>query len=114
MDFKAMVSRIKYKPGWTFSVETLSWHGGDPDSTLSITASVYDSRNLDDRVEFTMRRIIPEFIVDQNTFLSWFKSVLKEAEFHELREFFRFDGELVDDPHAVRPLHFNEPLRGLT
>ena len=94
-----LVSRISYKPGWTFElrqdriIEDYAW--------LEIKAQVRDSRNLEQTVEFVMKRTVPEYLTTPSMFLKWVAYTLREAEIHEMREFFRFDGELVDDPHAV-------------
>jgi hypothetical protein len=93
MDYANLISRVKYKPGWEFKLLTDEWG-----HTLQIQATVPHSRTLEPTT-FHFLRIIPT-LPDEKIFLSWFKAVLKEAEMHELREFFRFDGELVDDPHA--------------
>lgn len=94
-----LVSRISYKPGWSFTlgqdrvIQDYTW--------LEVRAQVRDSRNPEQTVEFVMKRIMPEYLTTPALFLKWVKHVLTEAEIHEMREFFRFDGELVDDPHAV-------------
>jgi hypothetical protein len=31
--------------------------------------------------------------------LGWVKHTLMNMEMHELREYLRFDGQLIDDPH---------------
>ncbi len=94
MDYADWISRLKYKPDWTFFHVRDEWG-----QWLQIQAKVICSRTYEP-VLFTFNRLIPE-LPDEKLFLSWVKSVLKEAELHELREFLRFDGVLVDDPHAA-------------
>lgn len=88
-----IIGKLAYKPGWDFTPERKA--GRD---TLVIGATVQHSETLD-MVRFRIRRIIPEIIDTQERFLSWVEDELAEAEIHELREFFRYDGKLVDDPH---------------
>jgi hypothetical protein len=89
-----IIEKLTYKPGWDFTPERKA--GRD---TLVIGATVQHSETLD-MVRFRIRRIIPQVAMTAHPpFLSWVEDELAEAEFHELREFFRYDGRLVDDPH---------------
>lgn len=96
-----LVSRISYKPGWSFTLDHQDYVLQCDTLTLIIRAQVRDSRNLEQTVEFVMKRTIPEYLTTPSMFLKWVAYTLREAEIHEMREFFRFDGDLVDDPHAV-------------
>lgn len=90
-----MVAVLSYKPGWTFTVE----HGW-----LCFTAEVIHSVTLQP-VRFNVQRLIPRVALkDADTFLSWWMDILMEAEMHEIREFARYKGELVDDPHKTIPV----------
>lgn len=97
-----LISRISYKPGWKFELRRETFLYSVTSSMLIITATVKDSRNPENTVEFVMQRMVPEYLTDQELFLKWVKHTLMECEIHEMREFFRLDGELVDDPHAVK------------
>jgi hypothetical protein len=89
-----IIEKLTYKPGWDFTSERKA--GRD---TLVIGATVQHSETLE-MVRFRIRRIIPAIaIISVPVFLSWVYDELAEAEIHELREFFRYDGKLVDDPH---------------
>jgi hypothetical protein len=92
----AMAAKISYKPGWQFWIDD-----GGRRPRLVIKASVLHSRTLEP-IAFEVRRLIPG-IAQGNAavFASWVKDVVEETEIHELREFFRYNGELADDPHAV-------------
>lgn len=99
---QGIISDISYKPGWHFSMEYNNagaareadrWH------SLVISAEVLHSATFEP-VTFVFRRIIPRVAqVDVTAFLSWAEDVIAEAEIHEMREFFRYKGELVNDPH---------------
>jgi hypothetical protein len=95
-----VISEMKYKPGWHFD---MGYHSGQRYS-LVINAEVLHSATLKP-VTFVMRRLIPRVaLADEGTFLSWAEDVIAEAEIHEVREFFRYKGELVDDPHKSVPV----------
>ncbi len=95
MDYNKIAADITYKPGWFFTYEP-----GVRDQFV-IHGEVADSRT-GDTVRFKMRRIIPSALPkDMFMFLEWVKDILIEAEIHELREFLRFRGVLLDGPHQV-------------
>lgn len=95
---KDIVPLLKYKPGWSFGYE---YHGGYDYHTLTIVATVPHA-TTHETVTFDIRRIIPRVAqTTKKAFLSWVEDILAEAEIHEMREFFRFDGELVDNPHEA-------------
>lgn len=94
MNVEQVTKRLTYKPGWTFRI-----NGGN----LIITAAVTHSTSLKP-VTFDIRRLIPRVAQGNvEAYLSWIEDVIQEAEFHEMREFLRYDGRLIDDPHASEP-----------
>lgn len=99
MDIAEAVSGLSYKPGWRFNLE----YGSGGRYWLCITAAVLHSQTLQP-VTFEVKRIIPRIALDDLVaFLSWWEDILAETEFHELREFARYKGELIDDPHESKP-----------
>jgi hypothetical protein len=96
MNLEEEIGNLKYKPGWKFALSDYGY--GD---TLEITGQVYDSQAEDlTPVTFVMSRLIPESVTSSaGSFTAWVKTLLMGAEYHELCEFFRYKGELVDDPH---------------
>jgi hypothetical protein len=110
-DLKQVVSDLSYKPGWVFNVGQDMLGYGSRQYALFIRAQVQDSRVSEPRmIEFILQRFIPEYIHTVAQFLSWWKAVLREAEDHEMREFARYQGELIDDPHASKPVQLNSPV----
>lgn len=90
------VGDLKYKPGWKF---TLNYRSTGRHS-LWVTAKVQHSTTLE-WVTFDFERMIPKTVQnDLAGFLTWIEDITLEAEFHELREFLRYKGELVNNPHA--------------
>lgn len=95
-NMEMLMGDLSYKPGWKFR-EVRGW--------LHITAEVIHSETLKP-VTFNIQRIIPRIaLADHQAFLSWWEDILMEAEFHELREFAKYRGVLIDNPHASEPTH---------
>jgi hypothetical protein len=98
-DIAAMIENTNYKPGWKFKAETESWR-----ELLVITAPFPDARDSSRGIcDFTMKRTIPEYLrvnPSPETYLTWLKEQIREIEFHEIFEFLRYKGVLVNDPHA--------------
>lgn len=99
------VGDLKYKPGWKF---TLNYRSTGRHS-LWVTAKVQHSTTLE-WVTFDFERMIPKTVQnDLAGFLTWIEDITLEAEFHELREFLRYKGELINNPHASRPVDDTVP-----
>lgn len=97
----SMVQIIKdctYKPGWTFDYEPGEW------PMLLITARVPNSRG-EGEIEFTIKRVIPDHVRKLGSaagICEFIKTCVIEAEVHEVREFFMYQGIVVDDPHKLK------------
>jgi hypothetical protein len=89
------VSKISYKPGWAFEVYDGEWEG----QHFVITTVVPDAYNLTETVTLDVHSMLPP-IPDKNYLNQWIMWRLARIEVHEMREFFRVDGKIVDDPHA--------------
>ncbi len=103
------IKRYRYKPGVTLEVLPTVGHALPP--VLRVTAEVQDSRAPEGRfsasgpVKVAFQRPLPDWAADYpNQFPRWIMSILREFEDHEMREWLRRDGELVDDPHASDPV----------
>lgn len=113
------LDRFTYKPGWRF--EYFNALGED---YVSIMMEVPDSRGKTQpvrpyRVGFDGQLVtepltvkvggrhpVPDVIVDrcdEGGFAHWLLMMIDLMESHEIREWFRLDGELYDDPHANDP-----------
>jgi hypothetical protein len=93
-----VISDLSYKPGWTFDFEPGRFF---QPPRLIITAEVLDSHDPERTVRFTMKRVIPKIIKTEEQFASWWEDIIIEAEIHEVREFLRYKGKLIDDPHEA-------------
>lgn len=71
---------------------------------LLITARVPNSRG-EGEIEFTIKRLIPDHVRLLGSaagITSFIKTCVIEAEVHEVREFFMYQGVVVDDPHKLK------------
>jgi len=98
-DTEKITGKLSYKPGWAFAYAKDQFY-----DVLIISGLVPDSRDPSRMLAFETRRPVPGYLrtASQDDFLDWVGQLLLEAEYHELREYFRYDGELVDNPHKVR------------
>jgi hypothetical protein len=98
VDTEEMIKKLSYKPGWAFHYKQDQYY-----DVLIISGLVPDSRDPSRMLAFEARRPIPGYLqtAGQDEFCDWVGQLLLEAEYHELREYFRYDGELTDNPHKV-------------
>ena len=95
-ELRAEAGRVTYKPGWSFEVYEDPWEG----PTVHIVArGLPNGYRPAEPLDLGVRSAIPP-IPDTDYFHEWMKWRLRRIETHELREFYRVDGALVDDPHA--------------
>lgn len=88
------LERITYKPGWRFKAYDGRWEG----QHLVITTVVPDAYHPGKDTTLDVHSMLPPMRdIDQlNEWLMW---RLARIEVHEMREFFRVDGQVVNDPH---------------
>lgn len=115
-----LLSRVRYKPGWRFYLEG---RDGDyagflrgHDLMMVIEADVPDSRYTGDPAECPLvsirKPVSLSLMIDGPHFLRWLRHQIIEMEVHELDEFLRYDGELVNDPHRARLVLNDTPVPG--
>jgi hypothetical protein len=96
-DLEAAFSRFAFWPGWEFSVY-LDKHLGP---MVFIKAAVPDGYDFSRVADLGIRsRIPPGTMRGPRELGEWLLWRLEEVFIHEVREGLRYDGELVDDPHA--------------
>jgi 5-methylcytosine-specific restriction endonuclease McrA len=103
MDVAAVIEGITYKPGWRLSVTRRQDYlfGGSPGvNLLRITAEVPDARHPGRTTTVTADNFIPEYVDSEEHLLRWVRHALTQVELHERDEFFRYQGDLVNDPHG--------------
>jgi len=97
-----VIGNITYKPGWSFTTEY--WLSQAVRPMLHATATVLHSVTLQP-VTFTIQRLVPTCArFTEAALVDWVKDMCHEAEYHELREFFKYKGELWDNPHESTPV----------
>lgn len=108
---RAELARYRYKPNVRVEVyedvSTNRWADRIA-LVLKLTAWVEDSRGGGTYVEVTSLLVLDGWRLDveeperRRVFREMLHGQLQSLELHELDEWFRYDGELVNDPHAPR------------
>lgn len=89
------LARVTYKPGWSFEAYDGKWEG----QHIVIRTSVPNAYNTKENTDLDVHSMLPP-IPDTNYLNSWLMWRVARLEVHEVREFFKVDGKIVDDPHA--------------
>lgn len=92
---QAILERVRYKPGWDFSL----YDGRHEGQHMVITTVVPDAYNPSETVTLDVHSMLPPQF-SETQFLEWLLWRLRRIEIHECREFFHVDGQVYDDPHA--------------
>lgn len=88
------LSGFSYKPGWAFKIYDGAFEG----QHIQITTVVPDTYGNGDLTLDVHSNLPP--IPSLDYFKVWLQWRLAIIEVHESREFFKFGGEVVFDPHA--------------
>lgn len=102
-----VISRIEYKPDWRIETYRDTTYGGHAfDSVLlRIKFKALDSVRKVEEADVVIALDIKSYMFREPKDVVWFvKNAITEAEMHERDEWLRFDGVLVDDPHASDPV----------
>lgn len=95
-DLSREIAEFTYRPGWRLSVYEDAHLG----PMLRIVASVPDGYHPEQVTDLGISsRIPPCARLGPRRFGEWLLWRLEETEIHECREFLRYRGELVSDPH---------------
>lgn len=94
-EIRRELERFTYKPGWTFQVGDHPREG----QLLRIEGKMPDSYNEDEMIDLGISSWIPPLPAPVD-FWSWLHWRIKRIELHELAEFFKVDGKVLDDPHS--------------
>lgn len=92
-EIRSVVARCTYKPGWDFKV----FWDGRAYLQLHVTGSLC-AVSLQPTVWHSAKHYLSEFMCKQELVGVCFKAV-QQAEEHELREFFRYRGARIFNPH---------------
>lgn len=94
-EIAAELAKVTYKPEWRFTCYDGVWEG----QHIVITATLTDSYDPTKTTVVDVHDFLPP-IPDAAYLHRWLMWRLGRIETHEMREFYRVEGHLVDDPHA--------------
>lgn len=92
---QAVLDQVTYKPGWKFTVYQGEWEGPH----VVITTQVIDAYDPTQSTVLDVHSSLPP-MRDEDQLMEWLAWRLGRIEVHEMREFLKFDGQPVFDPHA--------------
>lgn len=97
-DIEQVIKRITYKPNATLKVMSIGTRSVEIQLRQSVPDTYHPGRQTDVFSTVTCR---PEMFTDVHDLLAFIRvAMLHAMEIHESDEWFRFDGELVFDPHS--------------
>jgi len=96
-ELRAELARYTYKPGWRLTIAPHTGFG----AVLHVGYDAPDSRTPGETARIESRHVIDPW--DAEHLAEFVAQALRQAEMHELAEWLRYDGVMVDDPHAERP-----------
>lgn len=88
------LKRFSYKQGWTIK----AWEGAYEGWHIGIRTELPDAYNPGDTVTIDVNALLPP-MQDLAALKTWLFWRIKQIEIHECMEFFKFDDEIVFDPH---------------
>jgi len=94
---RAVLARVSYKPGWSFSLWESRWEGICMGIRFQATDSYASSPGVG--VTINVKTFVPP-CPNEQYFLAFLAYRLSRIELHEMREFLKVDGKCLDDPHA--------------
>lgn len=101
---RSIVERCEYKPGWEIHISDGDlFNLGEP--ILKIKFKTADSRFPDRIISVGMSHTVPEHVtmsLNKKRFIHWVLDMVMKVEIHEIKEWFKVDGEIFDDPHKER------------
>lgn len=91
-----LVASLTYKPGWRFSVGNSDEYG----ITVHLNFDAPDSNQPD--VPFTGHIAVQvPAMINLEVFLHYIQHLVYKAEQHESKEWLRFEGRRIDEPHEA-------------
>ena len=98
---KDLIDALEYRPGWTFSLDTIDRGQGSMGLTLIITTKGYDSYHPEDGERYRVRHymIVPAASYNRASWQRWLLDQCLLVERHEACEFFKIDGKRPYAPH---------------
>lgn len=104
------LERITYRPGVSMRIahpEFLGEYSYPVTPTLQLCADVENTYRPGQRIEIIHQTLIPQYVIEtEQTFQAFVRQALINMEMHELDEWFKIDGVMVNDPHAANRFGF--------
>ena len=99
-ELEDLVSRVSYRPGWTFQLGHIDRGQGSAGLTLDVTTCGYDSYHPERGEGYRVHHFfpVPPAAFNRRSWINWLFECLLTVEKHECCEFFRIDGEVVHPP----------------
>jgi hypothetical protein len=91
-ELQELVRSLRYRPGWTFSLDHIDRGQGSKGLTFVVTTSVYDTYAPDQPMRVAHYMPVPPASFDRGSWQRWMLDQLLEIEVHEACEFFQIDG----------------------
>jgi hypothetical protein len=88
----SLVSRLKYKAGWQFTLSEIDRGQGSAGLTLIIEIDVPDSYHPERRFRVLHYMIVPPAAFDERAWCRWLLEQILLVEQHEACEFFQIEG----------------------
>lgn len=93
---RSCLERFEYKPGWSVSVFDDAFEG---QKIRIVAEGLQDSYNPGQTIDLGVNSFLAP-VMDEWDLKRWLYWRISRIELHELREFLKWDGHLVWDPHA--------------
>lgn len=94
---KKLVTNLRYKPGWYFTLNDIDRGQGSRGLTLIINIHTLNSYRPEERISVNHYMIVPAANYDERSWRRWLFDQVLLVERHEACEFFTLDG---DKPYA--------------
>jgi hypothetical protein len=85
-----LVTRLRYKPGWYFTLNSIDRGQGSRGLTLIINIHTQDSYNPEQHIAVAHYMPVPPAAYDMRSWRRWLLEQILLVERHEACEFFRF------------------------
>lgn len=120
-ELQALIYVLRYRPGWTFSLESIDRGQGSSGLTLDIITKGYNSYHPERGENYQVHHYMPVPPASYNR-ASWQRWLFEQCllvDRHEAMEFFAIDGEHPyapnhgpgNDPYTVREVTTDEARR---
>jgi hypothetical protein len=99
-----LLRKLTYKPGWRFWLRRVDWMLSSNTLLFEIRFQAQNSNNPEESLKFAREIVIPEhwlefYSGDEQFWRHWLRAQIMDAEMHELDEWLRIDGIMMNNPH---------------